>query len=270
MLEKLRRALVILLGRERAITGLRPRATDVFLVSYPKSGNTWLRFLVGNLVDPEQPMSFGNLEDRVPDLYQNYASSLERMANPRYLKSHEPFTPAYRLVIYLVRDPRDIALSYYHHQVKFGGFDRNYPIQAFCHDFVKGAIDAYGPWGEHVGSWLGARRGTTGFLLTRYEDLHSDLIHELRRIARLLDLELGQSQLEIAAGASSFSRMRELEASQGQAWKPLQTTDPSQPFMRSGRIGEWAEALPTECADLIWEAWSEQMIAVAYHAHPQA
>lgn len=47
---------------------------DLFLVSYPKSGNTWMRFLVGNLLNPEEPETFAKMESRTPDIYKTERS----------------------------------------------------------------------------------------------------------------------------------------------------------------------------------------------------
>src|SRR5437868_10954354 len=87
---------------------------DVFIVSFPRSGNTWTRFLVGNLISQNEPISFVNVESRIPDIYLHSQESLCRMSRPRVLKSHEPFDPRYKKVIYVVRDPRDVAVSRYH------------------------------------------------------------------------------------------------------------------------------------------------------------
>src|SRR5437016_6350421 len=85
---------------------------DIFLVSYPRSGNTWTRFLIGNLIYPDQPVTFANIESRIPEIYFNPDRVMRRLPCPRILKSHECFQPLYRHVIYIVRDPRDVAISF--------------------------------------------------------------------------------------------------------------------------------------------------------------
>ena len=91
---------------------------DVFLVSFPKSGNTWTRFLIANLAHPEQPASFANLYELVPDPEGTPKRIFDRIPRPRIIKSHECFDPRYPRVIYIVRDPRDVALSQYHYHRK--------------------------------------------------------------------------------------------------------------------------------------------------------
>jgi hypothetical protein len=100
----------------RTVAGrLGPALEDaVFLVSFPKSGNTWSRFLIGNLTHPEEPVTFANVDRIVPDIYGTAANDIRAMPPPRVFKSHEAFDPRYRRVIYIVRDPRDVAVSSYH------------------------------------------------------------------------------------------------------------------------------------------------------------
>jgi hypothetical protein len=91
---------------------------DVFLVSYPHSGNTSTRFLIGNLLDQEDPVTFGNIESRIPEIYFFPDKVLRRLPRPRILKSHEYFDHRYKRVVYIVHDPRDVATSMYHYSIK--------------------------------------------------------------------------------------------------------------------------------------------------------
>jgi hypothetical protein len=61
---------------------------DVFLVSFPKSGNTWARFLVANLLYPECPANFANIYKLVPDPEGTPKKHFDRMPRPRIIKSH--------------------------------------------------------------------------------------------------------------------------------------------------------------------------------------
>src|SRR2546430_17117355 len=62
---------------------------DVFLVSYPKSGNTWTRFLIANLVFPDRHPDFSNINQLIPDPEALAKRDLDRVARPRYIKSHQ-------------------------------------------------------------------------------------------------------------------------------------------------------------------------------------
>src|SRR5579864_1813408 len=111
---------------------------DVFLVSFPKSGNTWTRFLVANLVFPEQDVDFGNIHNLIPDPSATAKRRFDRMPRPRIIKSHECFDPRYPRVIYIVRDPRDVLVSQYHYHRKCKRIDDDFPIAKFVARFIAG------------------------------------------------------------------------------------------------------------------------------------
>src|SRR5438552_9329342 len=124
---------------------------DVFLTSYPRSGNTWTRFLVGNLIYQDEPVSFANVESRIPEIYFNSDHSMRSLPRPRILKSHESFQPQYPRVIYIVRDPRDVAVSFYHHNLKAGNIPDDYPMESFVPRFIAAEFDSkWGSWSDNV------------------------------------------------------------------------------------------------------------------------
>ena len=71
---------------------------DIFLVSYPRSGNTWMRCLLANLLEPDQKWNITNLARVVPDIHEPWPQDwLPR--RPRLLKSHLPYHADYGRVI---------------------------------------------------------------------------------------------------------------------------------------------------------------------------
>src|SRR6201997_2026058 len=97
----LREASEVLLGRKTAGRSLTVFPDDIFLVSYPRSGNTWARFLIGNLVHQDEPVTFTNVESRIPEIYLFPDRVLRGLRRPRMLKSHECFDPRYQRIIYI-------------------------------------------------------------------------------------------------------------------------------------------------------------------------
>src|ERR1700751_2437293 len=186
-IDKAGRALVqagrVLAGKQMAGPNLTVFPDDVFLTSYPRSGNTWARFLIGNLIYQDEPVTFANIESRVPEIYFNSDHSLRSLPRPRILKSHECFEPLYPRVIYIVRDPRDVAVSFYHHNVKAGNVPDDCPMEAFVWRFVAGEFDRkWGSWYDNVLSWLSLRENHTTFLFLRYESMKADALQELLRV----------------------------------------------------------------------------------------
>jgi hypothetical protein len=258
---------------ERDIAGraLYKLPDDIFVVAYPGSGGQWLRRLVANLLEPSSPVTETNVMSRLPDLYHVSRRDLAKMNRPRIIFSHECFDPEYGKVIYLVRDPRDVAVALYEQRCQGRSIENALSLEQFVPIFFmrtdeyqggwsedfSGSIKANhgfayrsrlkdeflgtpASWGENVMSWMGARgRDPNAMLMLRYEDLFSDPQAELGRIAEFLSL--GRSPERIRSA---------LEAAQGQA-------TPQDP-------GKWSTVLPETAAQAIASVWGPVMTAMGY------
>lgn len=244
---------------------------DTFLVSYPRSGNTWMRFLISNMIFTDEPTSFLNIERRTPEIYSHFDHRLRSLPRPRFIKSHECFEPRYKRVIYVVRDPRDVAVSFYHVGLKFRWIPDGYPMASFVERWMEATWQPqYGTWEEHVQSWLTTRRGGDGFLLIRYRDLQARPSEELARIAKFLGLPRSNEQISRAIELSSADRMRALEKKQQRRWCGTKRTQLDKPFVRKATVGDWRTALPRESVELIESAWGPLMEELGYPIGAQA
>jgi hypothetical protein len=237
---------------------------DVFLVSYPKSGNTWTRFLVANLIHPEAAANFGNINELTPDPEALSKRRLSRLPRPRIIKSHQYFDPRYPRVIYIVRDPRDVALSQYHFRRKRRVIAEGIPIEQFVDRFIGGQNTPYGSWGENVASWLFTRGRSPYFLLVRYEDMLENTMAELGKIAAFLGIDASIERLTRAAERSSAENMRKLEQSQAHLWSSTKETRQDMPFVRAAKSGGWKLELPAACVAQIEKAWGDVMQELQY------
>lgn len=238
---------------------------DIFLTSFPRSGNTWTRFLVGNLVHDKEPVTFLNLERLLPDMYIHSDREMRNMPHPRIIKSHECFDPRYKRIVYIVRDPRDVAVSNYHWELKKGSFPDGYPMQ----EFIPRWMDAFywprlGSWADHVTSWVSTRENRPGFVVIRYEDLMADAKRELAKVAALVGIEANPERLARAVDLSSADRMRKLENSEGKKWLQTKYTRQDQPFVRKASSGGWRSVLPKESVALIQSQWGDLMAHFGY------
>ena len=264
LLGRIRMAFNYALGRQAMIKGVTSYDDDVWIVSYPKSGNTWTRFLIANLVAGDKAVDWSNIERIVPDIYFNRDPLLKDLPRPRYFKSHEGYRPDYRRVVFIVRDPRDVAVSYYHFVRKTKMLPADATMDDFMRKFIDGQIDPYGNWGENVGSWLGARRGSDNFLVVRYEDLLENAEAELARIADMLGLVADERLFRHAVENSRADRMRELEQEQRRGHKMLKRSRADIPFVRAAKSGQWRTDLPPEAVQQIESAWGSVMRELGY------
>jgi uncharacterized membrane protein YkvA (DUF1232 family) len=252
-------------ARKNAARGLTVYPDDTFLVSYPRSGNTWTRFLVANLINPDEPVTFATLESRIPEIYDVPDRVLRRFARPRIIKSHESFDPRYRKIIYIVRDPRDVAVSYYEFQLKRRVISEDCNLEEFIPRFMDSEFEpTTGSWGDHVLSWLATRQGRPNFLLLRYEDMQQRTVDEAARIAGFLRLDQSPGRVARAVELSSSERMRKLEREQASQWKETKKTRLDKPFVRKAVAGGWKSTLPEGAVIQIETAWGQIMRLLGY------
>jgi len=263
-------AVKYVLGLDRAGNNLTVFPDDTFIVSYPKSGNTWMRFLIGNLIYPEG-VDFSNINKKIPDPGDVSKRHLKRLPRPRYIKSHSPYDPRYRKVILIVRDPRDVVLSEYHFDIKRNVIPESFSMERYVREWMDGrGYHESGSWGANVGSWMAARRNVRAFLngqsmlLLRYEDMIDDPNRELARVATFLNIRSDEKRIRNAVERSSADQMRELERKQGHLWSSTRETQQDKPFVRSAKAGGWKTELTEASVAEIESAWGMLMHDVGY------
>lgn len=215
---------------------IRIRPDDVFIVSYPKSGNTWVRFILANLLAPGENITFRNIDKYVPDLYK-CAASLEDRKGRRYIKSHHPCYALYPKMIYIYRDGRDALVSYYLYvtgKKRFDGPFRDFVVSPFATKFSS--------WKEHVeGACDFAAEHPDRVLMLQYERMLENSRDGAVSISKFLNLDCADDVIASAVDATSFDQLKTMEQHSGgeKAAKPGT-------FFRSGKSGQWQELFDPE------------------------
>ncbi|MEQ8463047.1 sulfotransferase domain-containing protein [Coleofasciculus sp. E1-EBD-02] len=210
---------------------------NVFLVSYPKSGSTWVRFLIGNYLSGNR-CDFTNSHLIVPDIHLN-PEQCSQIQQPIFIKSHMPFRCDYRNVIYLVRDGRDVAVSYYFHLMKYRKISRNTLFADFIGKFNHGFFDDYTSWNSHVNSWI--NNAPNKFLLIKYENIKQNPLLQLIKILEFANISVNYDAATAAIESSKFEKMKTLEKAQHNMFYRLSDSDASIPFIRRGQVGNWKQ-----------------------------
>lgn len=252
-----------------------------WLASYPKSGNTWIRALLTNYTDDgDAPSNINQLERTAnislrawydallmvdsslltaaeldalrPTLYRLYAA--QHGSDKPFCKIHDAFrtlpdgAPIFPAdvtggVVYIIRDPRDVAISYAHHNST--SIDDAIAMMAdeahglfMRQDTALNQVAQWmGSWSTHVRSWMD--ESGLPLLLIRYEDLSADTAREFARVIAFVGLPLDMARLDKAVRFSSFETLRQQERERGFREK----TQASASFFRKGRAGDWRETL---------------------------
>jgi hypothetical protein len=251
-------------------TGLRD--DDVLLVSYPKSGSTWLRFLLAHALTSVDA-DFDSVRDTVPPLDRYRRAPALLPDGGRLVRSHEPLAP-YRgrdgqRVISLVRDGRDVALSYLAHERRYGRFEGS--PKEFVDHFLTGRIDAYGPWHEHVLAAAALEAsGRARVLQVRYEDLRARTVERLAGILAFCGADRrvpGAVSLEEVVERNGKEQMRAKEATS--AFLATMKTDGT-PFVRSERREGWEDLVPAEDRARFEQVCATALQAAGYPLHRTA
>ncbi len=192
------------------VVSLRHRgleAGDCFIASFPRSGNTWLRFLLATLATGRE-VDYEQIDSLIPGVGAHRGAP--RLASgSRLIKTHEPYRPEYKRAVYMVRDVRDVVLSWYRttrpDRDNFADFD------AFLERFVAGEAAPYGKWTDHVLSWLRRSLGDAEILLMPYEKFQADTLACLRRVAEFARVQHDEDQLHEALDRCSIGNMQRLQ-----------------------------------------------------------
>lgn len=262
----------------------RPGKSIVWLASYPKSGNTWLRiFLANYLLDRKEPMPINQVHrigmgDAIANAYRMVAQGPVNVSDLRtslalrpkvlkgivangaqinFVKTHNARTRAFgvelipthltRSAIYIVRNPLDMVLSYSKHYGQ--------PLDAAAAAIGRsdmtiapdsGTVAQYlGSWSEHVLSWVRCRDFPV--LALRYEDMVSDPEAAFAKALGHIGVPVEPERLARAIRFSSFEELRRQEEKGGF----IERSAHSERFFDSGRAGRWRAELPPEAAERI-------------------
>lgn len=221
------------------------RPDDIFIVTYPKSGTHWLRYIFAYLINSKYhffpQVTFSNLQEIVPDintaLYRiNVLKGYEYISFRRVFVTHAVvyFSDIFPNVIYIHRDPRDVLVSYYYH------YKRNKKnFQLTIDDFIR-QLDNLMPcsWSEHLNGWLGSNHKS--LIKISYEDMHENIRSIMDTINSKFKLNYSKEELEKAIINSDIKKLQIIEKYFG---TPSVKGDSKIDFFRKGNIGGYKSEL---------------------------
>ena len=219
------------------------RTSDVFLGSYPRSGTTWSRFVLLEILTGYEG-GFDEVNGILHGVGNQATGAKILPGEGRLIATHEQYWKDYHKAVYLVRDVRDVILSEFAYTSALEFF--NGDLDAFIRTFLTSKVNPFGPWQKHVSTWLDSPiGGTPNLLVVRYDQLRKNPQEGFTRIAKFLGLNSDQAVIKRAIEHNTIDKMKEKEK------KAPQRASVKGQFVRSGAVQGWRAKLTPEQVQFI-------------------
>ncbi len=259
--------------KEQFLKGLR--STDVFLVGHPKSGNTWLAYMLGIVSQGEnhEAVNLKNVSQFIPTIHSvdEKVSESEHLSSPRVFRNEGPiFAELYPKTIYIVRDPRAVLLSYYHHWLHTDSQDHG-TLEEFIDEILEhGCIRRWDPWllgwEVQVLAWT-ARANQQAVKIVRYEDLIENRKETFRDVLDFCEIPCDDALFLTAVERGDFQSMRKVEQQHGAESYPGEEGNDKEEkgfFVRKGVVDSWKEEMPENVIQKIEKKFHQTMQNLGY------
>jgi aryl sulfotransferase len=275
----------------------------IWLVSYPKSGNTWVRTLVSNYISGlDRPVSINNLLtdsissnrlmfeeatglnsselslEEINQLRPAVYQYLNEFAEKTYfVKVHDAYSligglPLFphqitKGVVHIVRNPLDVAVSYAFH----AGISMDQACAFLCNkkaSFCTRSNMLNMQLEQHLMDWGGHLRSWEGvggipYFKVRYEDLLENTFDNFRKILEFAGSNIDEEQIGKAVKFSTFDVLKAEENEQGFREKPVN----AKAFFREGKKNGWNKHLKPHHVKRIVDAFGDEMARNNYMDH---
>ncbi len=215
---------------------------DFFLASFPKSGNTWLRFILARAIYDENEIDQNTLPKYFPTVHRSSAEDIRKLSGSRYIKTHAPFFALYPKCIYLHRDYRAVIVSAWFHAKNITGYTGT--LKEFLYSPL---LKSFGPWYWHVNTALQWKeKHPEKILVLSYEAMLQEPVESIKRILDFTEIKPIISPEQIAE-KSQFQSL----ASQESELKQKDASRAARTFFRSGNADDWKNHLDEDDLKLI-------------------
>ncbi|KAM7411656.1 hypothetical protein PAMA_021577 [Pampus argenteus] len=233
------------------IQNFKARPDDILIATYPKSGTTWVSYILDLLyfgqmehqasVPLHERVPF--LEISIPGQYTGKDLVDQLPTRPRLIKTHLPvqfvpksFWEQNSRIVYVARNAKDCAVSYFHFNRMNNGQPEAGDWSTFIQNFMEGKM-VFGPWYDHVNNWWEKKQTYPKLHYMFYEDLIEDSRREIDRLCSFLGLSPSAEETDKLTAKVRFDNMKENKMTN---YSTIQIMNQKvSPFMRKGKVGDW-------------------------------
>jgi hypothetical protein len=230
---------------------------DVFFAAYPRSGTTWTRFVLFEMLSG-MPAGFKVTNQLMPGVSLLHKKALRLLPEGgRLIATHEYYRKEYRRAIYMVRDGRDVLLSEYAFLKALDFFKGDQ--DEFVEHFLFTCVSAFGPWHRHIDSWMDSPiANTENMMLVRFENLRKDPVLGFAKMAEFLGVDVDLEKIKLAVANNSIQQMRAKEDNE-----PVPASVKGR-FVRDGAVRGWVSRLTPAQVCLIEKHAGNALMRLGY------
>ncbi len=228
------------------------------ITSYPKSGNTWLRFIIFRMYFDYVDFTSKNMEIYVPDFHNIYSNNKitfnEKLKGKKiFLKTHLTYekTPVFdsSKVILILRNPIDVLASIVnYYRIRELEIDEVVNEFSNLHTLIRIKEKLNFPsWSEHLNSWLNSN---TDLLIINYNHLIDDFEFNLKKIFNFLNFKIDNKKITKIKEETNFTNLSKLEIYEKKnnisGFFNISVSDKKINFMNKGKIGNYSKVFNNE------------------------
>ncbi|XP_040284838.1 amine sulfotransferase-like isoform X1 [Bufo bufo] len=250
-----------------SIKHMEIRDSDVFLVTYPKSGTVWTQQILSLIFHEGHRNGTESIQNltRMPWIEANILNvDFKSSPSPRTLTTHLPYYLMPRelsirmgKIIYVCRNPKDVLVSYYHFFKMNPRLKYEINWETFFNLFISGRV-FIGSWFDHVKGWYTHKENFNILFLT-YEEMKKDLRSAVLKISKFVDINLDEKAIDTVVQRSTFKNMKDDPLS-NYSHLPKDLLDQSKgAFLRKGIVGDWKNIMTVAQSEMFDKLLKEKM-----------
>ncbi len=215
---------------------LNKRVDDIYLAAYPRSGSTWLRTILVNILDPSAKSDPDRFNARIPAVSIRNASVINKLQSPRLIMTHSCWRPSIKKAVYLIRDGRDAFISTYHYHTTRNEIDMS--IEEYYRQYSSGVYGVN--WEKNINSWVlnGKNIIANDLLIIKFEELKKNTYETILKVCKFIEIEAENELIKSAIFDASIQKAKEIEKQ-----RQGNISDSNASFYRVGDSNQWKKMI---------------------------